>query len=106
MTNFWPVLLGTCFLAFFKDTLAGYPGEYTYVGKDNKYRYQGCEGEGCSSELTIQLAFVMLGAPATKWGLGLVYRVLYKLFFEKLRDGKIFDDNDSKTQWEEDFKMG
>ena len=92
-------------IAFFKDTIDGYPGNYTYVGKDSQYRYLGCEGQGCSSELTVQLAFVMLGAPATRWSLRVFYTIVYNLFIRKRRDDQIFDDNDSKTQWEEDFKV-
>ena len=48
-------------IAFFKDTLTGYPGDPTTIeiGKKN-YRWAGCDG-GCSYELAIQLIITMVG---------------------------------------------
>jgi hypothetical protein len=44
-----------------KDTLTGYPGNYTTVEiNGHKYRWAGCSG-GCSYELAFQLGFTMVG---------------------------------------------
>ncbi|CBY36706.1 unnamed protein product [Oikopleura dioica] len=50
------------YIAFFKDTLVGYPTNYLSIkGSDGKeYRWAGCDG-GCSYELAIQLIITMVG---------------------------------------------
>lgn len=49
------------YIAFFKDTLTGYPGDYTTVNVNGKsFRWAGCDG-GCSYELAIQLIITMVG---------------------------------------------
>ena len=48
------------YIAFFKDTLTGYPGNPTTIELDGtKYRWAGCDG-GCSYELAFQLIFTMV----------------------------------------------
>lgn len=49
------------YIAFFKDTMTGYPGDYTTIDiRGQKYRWAGCDG-GCSYELAIQLIITMVG---------------------------------------------
>ena len=95
-----------------------------------KLRWQGCDDGGCSSDLAIQLIFVMIGSQFVEesflnsdWLLGepIKYTTrlwkLWKLigkgvlnffgsrFFDRRKDKLIFDDNNQKTQWEKDFKL-
>ena len=49
------------YIAFFKDTLTGYPDKPNeIVIGDGRYRWAGCDG-GCSYELAIQLIVTMVG---------------------------------------------
>ena len=49
------------YIAFFKDTLTGYPGKPNeIIIGDGRYRWAGCDG-GCSYELAVQLIITMVG---------------------------------------------
>ena len=144
------------YIAFVKDAFVGYPGNYHYIIKDcnedgggfryesadwlvdwpigalleHIFRWQGCDDGGCSSDLAIQLIFVMIGSQfveesfqSSHWsntrsirdelgswklikliGKG-VLNFFGSRFFDRRKDTLIFDDNNQKTQWEKDFKL-
>ena len=98
------------YIAFFKDPFEGYPSNYTYLIRDCKegepgFRWQGCDDGGCGSDLAIQLIFVMIGSEFAKLIIKSLTAFFGQRYVDKKKDKVIFDDNNYKTQWENDFKL-
>ena len=98
------------YIAFFKGAFEGYPSNYTYLIRDCNektpgFRWQGCDDGGCGSDLAIQLIFVMIGSEFAKLVIKSLTAFFGQRYVDKKKDKVIFDDNNYKTQWENDFKL-
>merc|ERR1719238_1610446 len=93
------------YIAFFKDTLTGYPGNPTTIELDGrKYRWAGCDG-GCSYELAFQLIFTMVARQTYQN----VFEVYLPWIIQKYKKWTIGEEvqkeNGRFTRWELDYVL-
>lgn len=89
------------YIAFFKDTLTGVPGNYN---KFFGYRWHGCEGGGCTYELAVQLVVIMV---AKQFALNIV-EMLIPFLMLKIRAWKSKKKGKANLElarWEQDFNL-
>ena len=92
------------YIAFFKGSFAGYPGNYRYLF--GRWRWEECDIGGCMYELTLQLFIIMFAKQAWSNIIEFFYPWALKKY-NKLMSKKGSEKNPSaKYQiWDEDYDL-
>nr|CAB3221917.1 anoctamin-5 [Phallusia mammillata] len=99
--NFYSYLF---YVAFFKQTFAGYPANYTYLF--GEFRWDECDAGGCMYELSIQLIIIMLGKQIWNNVIELMMPWMINKY-RQYKSTKVSDEqkDNEYTRWEQDYDL-
>ncbi|XP_078488512.1 anoctamin-5 isoform X3 [Ciona intestinalis] len=99
--NFYSYLF---YVAFFKGTISGTPGHYTYLF--GSWRWEQCDAGGCMYELSIQLIIIMFGKQLWNNFIELVMPWLQHKYrqWKSQKVSTEMKDNEY-TRWEQDYDL-